>query len=214
MNFWEDLIAQRQEAFSNVDSAALRQRLLKKQGKCCFWCQSQMGSGDRSLDHVLPHSLGGPYVLANLVLAHQDCNERRGSRFGDHLLQRLPNSVLALAIENLQTLRADAYEATSEKQARVLELRPEMETKLWFLLVQRLAKKHESFMKDKEPALERHREIERQEQLNRNEKDFQKLAAKLWKSKVGRRIRRFEKEENLAARPIKKLVVVRRPKKL
>ncbi len=111
-------------------------------------------------------------------------------------------------------MRADAYEATSEKQARVLELRPEMETKLWFLLVQRLAKKHESFMKDKEPALERHREIERQEQLNRNEKDFQKLAAKLWKSKVGRRIRRFEKEENLAARPIKKLVVVRRPKKL
>ncbi len=213
MNFWEDLITQRQEAFSNADSAAMRQRLFKKQGKCCFWCQSQMGPEDRTLDHVLPHSLGGPYVLANLVLTHQDCNERRGSRFGDHLLQRLPNSVLALAIENLQTLRADAYEATSEKQARVLELRPEMETKLWLLLVQRLTERHKRFMKDEEPALKRRREIERQERLSRGEKDFQKLAAGLWKSKVGQRIRRFEKEKNLAARPIKRLVVVRRPKR-
>lgn len=31
-----------------------------------------------TLDHFVPHSQGGPFVIWNLMLAHRDCNERRG----------------------------------------------------------------------------------------------------------------------------------------
>ncbi len=212
MAFWKDLIEARQEARQKARPEAMRQTLLRRQKELCFWCRGRMRPRDRTLDHVLPHSLGGPYVLANLVLVHQKCNERRGSRFSDHLLNRLTSPVLALAIENLQTLRADTYEAASENQARVLELRREMETKLWSLLIQRLDSRHQNFMKDREPTLQRRRKVKRQRQFNRSEKDFQKLTEELWKSKIGQRIRRFEKKEKLVERPVKQLVVVRRSK--
>jgi 5-methylcytosine-specific restriction endonuclease McrA len=33
-----------------------------------------------TIDHINPYSLGGREALANLVLAHALCNERRGNR--------------------------------------------------------------------------------------------------------------------------------------
>ena len=216
MNFWKDLRAQRQAAFDNADPAKMRQKLLKKQSGLCYWCDRQMGPGDRSHEHILPHYLGGPFVIGNLALAHQSCNESRGSHFSDHLLERLPDSVLRLAIGNLQALPAETYEGdsyTDERLVRVLEARKEMETKLWSLWTRRMAERQESLMKDQEPALERRLEIERRKQFNRSEKDFQKMTTELWKSKIGRLIRRYEKKEKLAEKPIKQLVVVRRPRK-
>ncbi len=216
MNFWKDLKAQRQKAYEEADPTKMRQALLKKQKGCCHWCRRQMGPGDRSHEHILPCYLGGPFVMGNLALAHHSCNASRGSNFSDHLLERLPDSVLRLAIGNLQALPASNYEGdayTDERLVRVLEAREGMETKLRTLLVQRMTKRQESLMKDQEPALERRLEIERLRQLNRDKKDSQKLVAEIWKSKIGRQIRRYEKREKLAANPDKQLVVVRRPRK-
>ena len=40
---------------------------------------------DTTLDHVIPASLGGGNAMANLKLAHQGCNTRRGNAlFGPH----------------------------------------------------------------------------------------------------------------------------------
>ena len=217
MNFWKDLRAQRQAEFDNADPAKMRQKLLKKQKGLCYWCQRLMEPGDRSHEHLLPHYLGGPFVFGNLALAHHSCNERRGSYFSNRLLERLPDSVLRLAIGGLQALPAAAYEGdsyTDERLVRVLEAREEMETKLRILLVQRMTRRQESLMKDQEPALDRRLEIERQKQLNRDKKDSQKLVDRLWKSKIGRSIRRYEKKGKLAANPDKQLVVVRRPRKV
>ena len=217
MNFWKDSVDRRQAAFDKADTTKMRQVMLKKQNDLCYWCHGKMGPRDRSFEHILPHYLGGPFELPNLALAHHSCNEGRGSYFSDHLLERLPDSVLRQAIENLQALPADKYEGdsyTDERLARVLEAREEMETKLRILLVQRMTKRQESLMKDQEPALERRLEIERQKQLNRDNKDSQKLVDRLWKSKIGRQIRRYEKKGKLAANPDKQLVVVRRPRKV
>lgn len=213
MNFWEDSSARRQAAFDNADKVHLRRVLLKKQKGLCCWCHRQMELGNQSFEHILHHYLGGPFVIGNLALAHYKCNEHRGSYFSDHLLERLSDSVLRQAIENLQALPAATYEAINEKQARVLKAREGMETKLQILLIQRMTKRQESLMKDQKPALERRQEIERKKQLNRNKKDSQKLDAKIWKSKIGRLIRRYEKKEKLAANAGKQLVVVRRPRK-
>ena len=213
MNFWEDSDAQRQAAFDDADRVHIKATLLEKQKGLCYWCHRRMELGDQSFEHILHHYLGGPFVIGNLALAHHICNSKRGSYFSDHLLARLSDSVLRQAIENLQALPASAYEAINEKQARVLEARKEMETKLWSLWTQRKTKRQESLMKDEEPALERRREIERKKQLNRSEKDSQRLLDEVWKSKIGRCIRRYEKKEKLAANTVKKLVVVRRPRK-
>ena len=56
--------------------------LLKlRDGDVCFWCKTPFGkrkSMARTLDHIIPKSLGGTYELNNLVLAHQFCNSVRG----------------------------------------------------------------------------------------------------------------------------------------
>lgn len=215
MNFWRDLKAQRQTAYEEADPAKMRQALLKKQKGCCHWCLRQMGPGDRSHEHILPCYLGGPFVMGNLALAHHSCNESRGSNFSDHLLERLPDSVLRLAIGNLQALPASNYEGdsyTDERLARVLEAREGMETKLRTLLVQRMTQRQESLMRDQEPALERRLEIERQKQLNRDKKDSQKLDAKIWKSKIGRLIQRYEKRNKITPNVAETQATILRPR--
>lgn len=216
MDFRKDLKTRREAEWEEADTAGMRRILFKKQNGLCYWCRRPTPPGDRSLDHILHLYLGGPLVTDNLGLTHDKCNKARGWYFSDHLLERLPDSVLRQAIKNLQALPASAYEdeaCTDERLARILEARKEMETKLQILLIQRMTKRQESLMKDQEPALERRLEIERKKQLNLSEKDFQKLLVETWKSKIGRCIRRYEKKENLANRPVKRSVSLLRSRK-
>lgn len=197
MNFWENLDDARGKQEEGADRVGMRRTLLQKQEGLCFWCRKEMQPFDRTLDHVLAFVWGGPLVLANLVLACEPCNARRGSQFSDSLLDRLPNSVLRLAIVNLQALPAANYEAEAGSDlARVLERRLEIEGKLQDLLIERLTLQNQQFVKDNEPALRRSREIECRRHRYRNEKDHLKLVDHCWKSKIGKRMLRDEKENN------------------
>jgi 5-methylcytosine-specific restriction endonuclease McrA len=65
----------------------LFETIFSRDGGCCVYCgveTHRLAKGlSRSpklatLDHVVPRSMGGPLNPANLVLACQGCNNRRG----------------------------------------------------------------------------------------------------------------------------------------
>lgn len=65
-----------------------------RDGWRCGLCRRKVNSGLKyphprcaSLDHIVPLSLGGEHVRANVQLAHLDCNVRKGARSaGEQLL--------------------------------------------------------------------------------------------------------------------------------
>lgn len=76
-----------------------RQMLIERDGSKCHWCSRQLQTKEptkhdyATLDHIVPHSLGGSLALDNLVLACVPCNSERG-----HEQSRLP-----LKIKNTRT---------------------------------------------------------------------------------------------------------------
>lgn len=54
--------------------------LIRRDGTACFFCLTEMAEDDRSLEHLVPLSHGGPNHLSNYVLAHRKCNEVAGSK--------------------------------------------------------------------------------------------------------------------------------------
>jgi 5-methylcytosine-specific restriction endonuclease McrA len=55
-------------------------RLLKKQGRRCALCFRTLDISDATLDHIIPHTLGGPRSSWNLQAAHRKCNAERGCK--------------------------------------------------------------------------------------------------------------------------------------
>lgn len=54
---------------------AKRDRLAERDGDDCWFCGKALGD-DRTIEHLVPKSKGGPNSLANYVLAHEACNRR------------------------------------------------------------------------------------------------------------------------------------------
>jgi hypothetical protein len=52
--------------------------LLEEHGPYCWLCGGFI-EGKPTLDHIVPYSRGGRNAIANLRLAHDLCNQRRGS---------------------------------------------------------------------------------------------------------------------------------------
>ena len=50
-----------------------------RDGENCFYCHKPLHE-DRSLEHLLSITFGGSNHLANLVLAHKECNEAAGNK--------------------------------------------------------------------------------------------------------------------------------------
>jgi hypothetical protein len=48
--------------------------LAERDGNDCWFCGRTMESNDRTLEHLVPKSKGGPNNLDNYVLAHRSCN--------------------------------------------------------------------------------------------------------------------------------------------
>ena len=80
------------KAASGLGSGPRKRRLVKaliiRDGPDCHWCGCTLtvpGPNppllltDRTIDHVIPWSLGGTNFIDNLVLACSDCNQRRGN---------------------------------------------------------------------------------------------------------------------------------------
>lgn len=53
--------------------ASKRVELAERDGTDCWFCGKDMGA-DRTLEHLVPKSKGGPNTLDNYVLAHGACN--------------------------------------------------------------------------------------------------------------------------------------------
>ncbi|MFM0638042.1 HNH endonuclease [Paraburkholderia metrosideri] len=52
--------------------------LMKRDGKACFFCFVVTTEEDRSLEHLVPLSHGGPNHLSNFVIACIPCNTKAG----------------------------------------------------------------------------------------------------------------------------------------
>lgn len=53
--------------------------LLKRDGKDCFYCGLPLDN-DITLEHLIPLNQSGPNTLSNMVLAHEKCNQKMGSK--------------------------------------------------------------------------------------------------------------------------------------
>lgn len=49
-------------------------KLRARDGDCCWYC-GEFLEDDTTIEHLIPRADGGTHTLANLVLAHQDCNQ-------------------------------------------------------------------------------------------------------------------------------------------
>ncbi|MEG3880028.1 HNH endonuclease [Microcoleus sp. herbarium7] len=56
-----------------------RRQLLELYGNQCHWCNKSMQKSERTIEHLLPKSLGGSNALYNLRLACFSCNNSRGN---------------------------------------------------------------------------------------------------------------------------------------
>jgi 5-methylcytosine-specific restriction endonuclease McrA len=66
----------------NMSGVARRRRkrsLLRRDGDRCCHCGHSFSQEQLTIEHVKPHSLGGPNALHNLRLACWACNNRRGA---------------------------------------------------------------------------------------------------------------------------------------
>ena len=60
----------------NVD-AKLR-AIIKRDGETCFYCGRLTSESDRTIEHLVSRTHGGPNHLSNMFLAHQKCNAKAG----------------------------------------------------------------------------------------------------------------------------------------
>ncbi|MGB3207842.1 MAG: HNH endonuclease [Crinalium sp.] len=56
-----------------------RHHLLQMYGNHCCWCDKQMTKSERTIEHLVPKSLGGSNTISNLRLACFTCNNLRGN---------------------------------------------------------------------------------------------------------------------------------------
>jgi CRISPR-associated endonuclease Csn1 len=69
------------EAGAEEKSAALKYELCKAQGCLCLYCGQPFAASrleEYEIEHIVPHSQGGPDAMVNYVLAHRHCNEAKG----------------------------------------------------------------------------------------------------------------------------------------
>lgn len=69
---------------SSGSKAEYRKRLLKRllyrQGGLCGICMKSLVADKATLDHIIPHALGGPRSAWNLRAVHDKCNALRGCK--------------------------------------------------------------------------------------------------------------------------------------
>jgi 5-methylcytosine-specific restriction endonuclease McrA len=60
--------------------ALSRKNILLRDRNTCQYCAATLGSGELTLDHVIPRSRGGASTWENLVACCHVCNRRKGNR--------------------------------------------------------------------------------------------------------------------------------------
>jgi hypothetical protein len=60
----------------NSPSKYLKQSLLDRDGRECFFCLGEMPNEDMTVEHLVPIHKGGPNHQDNMALAHRACNQK------------------------------------------------------------------------------------------------------------------------------------------
>lgn len=71
---WRAVRAEQRRYKSSVVCQALR----KRDGDACFFCHLQVAVEDESAEHLVSITHGGPDHIANMALAHRECNRAAG----------------------------------------------------------------------------------------------------------------------------------------
>lgn len=66
------------DALWNDETLSIIDRLLARDGLCCWLCGTLLGD-DITIEHLVPKLYGGPNHISNYVLAHSECNHYLGS---------------------------------------------------------------------------------------------------------------------------------------
>lgn len=61
-----------------AEPLTLKERLARKQGYRCFYCDTKYSLGELTKDHVIPRVAGGKDTEENIVLACRECNTFKG----------------------------------------------------------------------------------------------------------------------------------------
>ncbi len=57
-----------------------RRNVLTRDGHTCQYCRREHGSGELTIDHVIPKVQGGEHRWTNVVASCRSCNTRKGGR--------------------------------------------------------------------------------------------------------------------------------------
>lgn len=58
----------------------VRQRVYRRDGYSCHYCDIETDDDTRTLDHIVPVSKGGEHTEENLVVACRSCNSKKGTK--------------------------------------------------------------------------------------------------------------------------------------
>lgn len=85
-----------------MNSLELKNAVWAESGNECVYCLRRSGGQDKTVDHLIPLSSGGPTNLQNLVAACRGCNRRRSKAFP------------------LKNVNAKHYDYVAEKLAQII----------------------------------------------------------------------------------------------
>lgn len=74
----ENAVAENTGNFNTRARRRTRLEIWDRDDHTCFWCARRMTLVKATLEHLMPRSIGGPDIPANLVLACTVCNHWRG----------------------------------------------------------------------------------------------------------------------------------------
>lgn len=86
-------------------------------GPLCF--DEQTGDG-ATLEHILPHSLGGTNDLRNLGIAHMRCNNEKGRRWDPRRRHNVQKDRYAALLQRLLTEQERRWREGSRDRERIL----------------------------------------------------------------------------------------------
>lgn len=75
---WRGAPAPKKRQTGREKTLPLFNALIRRDGHGCFYCGVDTTEDDRSLEHLVPITHGGPNHLSNLVIAHRRCNSEAG----------------------------------------------------------------------------------------------------------------------------------------
>lgn len=75
-NHWRSATPKTKRSGSKKRRARYIETIRQRDGDLCFFCAQYVSEEDESVEHLVEVTAGGPDVLANMFLAHTDCNNR------------------------------------------------------------------------------------------------------------------------------------------